>query len=152
MSFLAIILGAFGRASVGGGWLSRGYVYPLAAALSAYVGFGLSWWALPFGIVAALTFWIGRTDWVNAPYMVARYGAAPASLALIYAYLGYGGPGWYYPLLWGLSCLLVGWLDGRIRLWVHDYELVIRERYSVDGARVAELVDGAVVIGGVALL
>lgn len=137
---LAIAAAGIGRALVGAGTLSRGIVYPVVAGFAAFVGFGASWWALPFAIVPALTLWLGFTKWEVPAYMAARYGLPAALLAFVHAWLT-TLPG---AAAWAIACILIGGFYGTMQA-----RLVNR---WVDSSRLAEFAAGAVIIGGVAVL
>jgi len=145
---LAILIASVARAVVGSGHLSRGIAYPIAAALAAYVGFGADWWAVPFTIVPAAVLWLGRTKWEDRLYTVARLGAAPTALGAVhYVLTGHFGGIW-----WGLACMAMAVIDIDIRERLDHVRIELPGDFVIDSARVAEFVNGAVILGGVALL
>jgi len=138
-------LGGLARMFVGVGWLSRGIIYPPTALLCAWLGFGISWWTIPFALIPALTLWLGWTKWEDPLFMGARYGLPPLVLSGVYGYL----TGDYTPILWGASSVLVGISYNVIQLkatWISKLSS------KLDSSRVAEFVAGSVILGGVSLL
>lgn len=128
---IAVFFAGLSRALVGSGTLTRSIAYPVASGLCAYVGFGLTWWAIPFAVIPALTLWLGYTKWGDPLYMMVRYGVGPTVLAIVYTAI----EGNALALVWALGCILVGALYWKL--------LKINPR-------VAETVAGSVIIGGVA--
>lgn len=147
MNFLAVILGGLGRAVVGGGWVSRGFVYGPTAAISAYLGFGMTWEALVFAGLAAATLTAGWTKWEDGLFMAARYGTLPMIGAVAYTIAYHDNT----PIIWAFACVAVGFLYGTMLTLFKRVRVDIKG-YVIDANRVAEFVAGSVIIGGLALL
>ena len=147
MPIVGLLLAGVGRASVGEGLLGRAYVYPVCALLCAYVGLGATWWTLAFAGMAALTFFVGRTRWGDAPYMAVRFGLFPLLLTAFYVWR----TGDVMAFGWPFACAVTGWMDGRIRVWAREHVWTWRG-FTIDSARCAEFWDGCVIMGGLALL
>jgi len=147
MTFLATILGGLSRALVGGGWVSRGAIYAPTAALCAYLGFGLTWEALVFGAVSALTLSAGWTKWDDGPYMAFRYGILPMITAFAYLVATHDP----LPMAWGMACAFIGFTYGTMLSLFKRVNIDIKG-YVIDASRVAEFVVGSVIIGGISFL
>ena len=144
IGFLAL-LGGIARAVVGAGWVSRGIAYPIASAICAFAGLGLTWWAIPFAIIPAVTFWVGYTKWEDRWFMAVRYGAATTLLGSIY----FAMTGNWTGLLWGAASMASGIFYNDLQkhtTWISKLSS------KLDSSRVAEFVAGSIVIGGVSLL
>ena len=137
MHVIAMLLAGLSRALVGNGTASRWAVYPPAAALAAWYGFGMTWWALAFGVCVMLLMIGGYTEWENKAYMAIRYGGVPTLLAI----LAQSHPA----LIWAGACLATGYSYNWMKHIVKDLNF----KYS---DQVPEFIAGAVIIGGIALL
>lgn len=147
MTFLAAIFAGLGRAVVGGGWISRGIVYPITAAISAYLGFGLTWEALGFGVAAAVTMWVGWTKWDDQLWMSIRYGLLPWLVAAAF-FIAYGGA---LPCIWAFACTLTGTLYWAILETFKPVRYEIKG-YVIDASRIAEFIAGSIIVGGIGFL
>lgn len=144
IAFIFAVLGGIARYYDGQGiphgmtWLRNGYM--LAAALaSAWWGLGLDWWALGFGVVAAMTLIPGHTDWDDPKFMAIRYGGPPLVVTILHMMFT---PASALGLVWPLSAVLLGLVYGTLK---H-----MENGRAPQGT--AEAIAGAVILGGPAFL
>lgn len=153
----AILFAGFGRAMVGDGAWSRGFVFPLTSGYAALIGFGLSWWALSFAVVTAITISAGYTKWENKPFMAARYGLPAVALTGAYVWIvAYPSPPGLTLMLiclsaWAAACALVGASYSTIQDAFED-DMAHAFGDEADSSRVAEFFAGAIIQGAPALM
>ena len=138
MQLLSIVLAGLSRAIVGEGAGSRWLMYPPSAALAAWVGLGMTWWALAFGIVVVLVMALGYTEWENKQFMAFRYGFVPMGLTILYG--SYTGE---KMLTWGIACMVVGLFYNQLKVWATSIPWKHRDR-------IPEFIAGSIIIGGIA--
>lgn len=162
MIWLMFILGSIGRAGVGLGrgpsFLGRWSVYPPIALLSAYVGLApiqldlsllVYLWA---ALIASLNLALGYTQWESWKWMVARFGLPSLVLVLPMIYLHTSPSLLLYPLLSVLAGLFYPHRQ-KVFEWLRLDRLSLHYTLSwLDSSRLAELIAGACILGGLSIL
>lgn len=139
MPIIGILISAISRALVGKGAVTRTIAYPVAVLVSAYIGFGIDWWAVPFGLAAGATLWLGYTRWEEEGFMLVRYSLLPLIVTMIYVAVSHN----YITLLWPLACAAVGYKYQDMK------DLCQRKGWS---DQIPEAIAGASILGGLSLL